>query len=147
MQILFLVCVGVATGAMVALQNVINASLGRYAGALGAVFVVAVLSALLMFALILLVPSLATLRQLPGPSQWYLYVGGILGIFIVAAPVFLVPRIGATATVTAIVSGQLIMALAADQFGILGTPRISISLARVAGVLLLAAGAYLVVRN
>lgn len=147
MQIVLLVFVGVVTGAMVALQNVINASLGRYAGSIGAVFVVAVISALLMFVLILLFPRLATLRGLPGPSQWYLYLGGLLGIFIVATPVFLVPRIGATATVTAVVSGQLVMALAADQLGLLGTPRISVTITRAIGVLLLAAGAYLVVRH
>lgn len=147
MQILLLVLIGVATGAIVALQNVINASLGRYVGALGAVFVVAVVGALLMLVVVLVVPGLVSLRRLPGPSQWYLYLGGVVGILIVAAPVFLVPRIGATATVTAIVSGQLIMALAADQFGLLGTPQISISPVRVAGVILLAAGAFLVVRT
>lgn len=147
MQIVFLVCIGVVTGATVALQNVINASLGRYAGTLGAVFIVAASGALLMFFVILLFPHSATFRSAPGPNQWYLYLGGILGILIVATPVVLVPRIGATATVTSIVAGQLIMALAADQFGLLGTPRISITLTRVIGVVLLAGGAYLVVRN
>jgi len=65
MQIVLLVFVGVVTGAMVALQNVINASLGRYAGSIGAVFVVAVISALLMFVLILLFPRLRPSRVYP----------------------------------------------------------------------------------
>ncbi|HUX22388.1 MAG TPA: DMT family transporter, partial [Spirochaetia bacterium] len=101
----------------------------------------------LMVGVILLFPRTANLRHLPGPNQWYLYLGGVLGLVIVAAPVFLVPRIGATATVTAIVIGQLTMAVVADQFGLFGNPKIALTIPRLLGVLLLASGAYLVARS
>lgn len=142
-----LVIVGLVAGSMIALQSVINASLGHYVGSVGAVFIVGMVSAVLITIIVLLFPGSATLRRVPGPSQWYLYLGGVLGLFIVAVPVFLVPRIGATATVTSIVCGQLAMAVIADQIGLLGTPRISLSAVRIAGVVLLAIGAYLVARN
>lgn len=146
-QLLLLVGVGAVTGAMIALQSVINASLGRAVGSIGAVFVVGVVALVFVSVVVLLFPRAVNFRGLPGPSQWYLYLGGFLSLFIVAAPVFLVPRIGAAATITAIVVGQLVMALAADQAGLFGNPRISTSLPRIIGVILLTAGAYLIVRN
>lgn len=147
MTLVLLIGVGVITGASVALQNVINASLGQHVGSLGAVFIVALVGALLISIALVLFPRSSDLRSLPGPTQWYLYLGGLLGIFIVATPVFLVPRIGATATITAIIAGQLIMALAADQLGLFGNPKIVASLPRILGILLVAVGAYLVARN
>ena len=147
MQLVFLMGVGIITGAIVALQNVINSSLGRYAGSLGAVFIVAVSGAVFILAVILLLPKSADLRHLPGASQWYLYLGGILGIFIIATPVYLVPRIGATATVTSVVIGQLLMAVVADQLGLFGNPKIAVTIPRLIGVVFLASGAYLVARN
>jgi transporter family-2 protein len=147
MQLALFMFVGVLVGSLVALQNVVNASLGRFAGSLGAVFVVAITGAVLILGVILLLPRTADLRHLPGPNQWYLYLGGLLGLVIVATPVFLVPRIGATATVTAIVIGQLIMAVVADQFGLFGNPKIELTIPRLIGVLMLASGAYLVARS
>lgn len=147
MLLALLMGVGVLAGSMVALQNALNASLGRFAGSLGAVFIVAVSGAFLMAATIVLFPRSADLRHLPGLNQWYLYLGGVLGLMIVSAPVFLVPRIGATATVTAIVIGQLLMAIVADQFGLFGNPKIAVSVPRLIGVVLLASGAYLVARS
>lgn len=147
MAFVMLLIVGLVTGSLITLQSVINASLGRYVGSIGAVFIVGMVSAVLIAIIILLFPASATLRRLPGPHQWYLYLGGVLGMFIVAVPVFLVPRIGATATVTSIVCGQLAMAVIADELGLLGTPRIQLSAVRIAGVVLLAIGAYLVARN
>lgn len=146
-MVVVLIMAGLAAGAMISLQSVINASLGQYAGPVGAVLVVTVISTLLITAAAVLVPAAATLRRLPGPSQWYLYLGGVLGLFIIAVPVFLVPRIGATATITSIVCGQLAMAVVADQIGLLGTPRISIGIVRIVGLVFLAIGAYLVVRT
>jgi len=79
-------------------------------------------------------------------SQWYLYLGGVLGIMILAAPILAIPHIGATPTLTAIVLGQLILALIVDHFGFMGFPRHSINWWRISGVVLLCAGTYLIRR-
>ncbi len=89
--LMFLALIG---GSLVTLQSVLNASLGRHVGSLGAVLVVAVLGMVIILAAVLLFLQRADLRALPGPGLWYLYLGGALGIVIVAIPVFLVPRIG-----------------------------------------------------
>jgi transporter family-2 protein len=66
---------------------------------------------------------------------------------ILAAPILLIPRIGATSTLTALVVGQLLMALLVDHFGLLSSPRIEVNLPRIAGAMLLVAGAFLIARK
>jgi transporter family-2 protein len=115
-------------------------------GNLGSVLVLTFFSAILLIVLILFFPSTSNFRNLPDISEWYLYIGGFLGVAILAAPIFLVPRIGTTSTLIAIVLGQLIIALVIDQFGLFASPKVEISLARGVGVFLVAIGAYLVGR-
>jgi transporter family-2 protein len=102
------------------------------------------ISAITLIILILMFPSTANFNKLPGFSEWYLYIGGVLGVVIVAIPIYLVPRIGTTSTLVAIVLGQSIAALVIDHFGFFSSPNIKINLARGAGVLLVVVGAYLV---
>lgn len=137
---------GVLAGVMITVQSVLNSSLGTYAGVLGAVLVLTFVSIAVLVVLILLIPSTANFRGLPGLSEWYLYVGGVLGVIILAAPIFLIPRIGAAVTLTAIVVGQLTFAVAVDHFGLLAAPKVEASLLRIAGVALVAVGAFLVSR-
>src|SRR5690348_355836 len=94
---------GLIAGGTIAVQGVLNAGLGKRVGELGSVVIVAVTSAVLVLPLLALIPGAANPRNLPGPSQWYLYLGGVLGIVIVTTPIILVPRIGATATITALI--------------------------------------------
>jgi transporter family-2 protein len=140
--ILFLI--GIAAGSMITVQSVLNSALGARTGNLGSVLILTIVSMGLLVGLIFLFPGTAEFKNIPGSSEWYLYAGGLLGVVILAAPIFLIPRIGATSTLTAIVVGQLALALIIDQFGLFGFPRIDISLARVAGLTLLVAGAFLI---
>jgi transporter family-2 protein len=138
--------VGVIAGGLIAIQSVLNSSLGQRIGNLGSVLVLTFVSIAVLIALILIFPSTANLRQLPGLSDWHLYVGGVLGVAILAAPIYLVPRIGTTSTLLAIVLGQSLFALAIDHFGLFASPKIELDLVRIGGVLLVAVGAYLVGR-
>jgi transporter family-2 protein len=138
---------GSSAGALITVQSVVNAALGKRAGDLGAVLLLTLLSIAVLLPLVLLVPGAADLRHLPGPSQWYLYAGGVLGVAILVAPIALVPRIGAAATLTALVLGQLTVAVVVDHFGILGVPRAEITVSKLIGLALLLAGAFLVIRR
>ena len=84
---------GVTSGGLIALQSVLNASLGQRIGNLGAVFVLTVISAVFLVGVLIFFPSTSDLEELPASSEWYLYLGGILGVAILAAPVFLVPEL------------------------------------------------------
>ena len=135
---------GAIAGGMIAIQSVLNATLGQRMGQFGSVLVLTIVSIALLIVLILIFPTSADLKQRPSFSEWYLYIGGVLGVAILAAPIFLVPRIGTTSTLVAIVLGQMVMALLIDHFGIFASPKIEVTLTRVLGIALVAFGAFLV---
>lgn len=142
-RFIFLFCLGIAAGSTIAFQSIINTALGRRTGNFGSVLIVTLVSIAVMVLLILLFPAQSNLSELPKPNEWYLYLGGVLGIVIVVAPILLIPRLGASTTLAAIVVGQLVTALIIDHFGLFGLPRIEITLTRLLGLLLLLAGAFL----
>lgn len=85
------------------------------------------------------------LSALSAAPAWA-WFGGVLGAFYVLTTMLVGPRLGATALLALTVAGQLTAALLVDQFGWLGFPVQPISLTRVVGVLMLCAGALLIVR-
>lgn len=144
MKLIGLFITGVIAGSMIAVQSVLNSALGRKTGYLGSVLILTLVSVSLLLFLIILFPKTANLRNIPGLSEWYLYLGGALGVVILAVPIFLIPRIGTTSTLTALVVGQLGLSLLIDHFGLFGIPKVEISLMRIFGVVLLALGASLI---
>jgi bacterial/archaeal transporter family-2 protein len=146
MSLLVFFGIAVFAGSLITIQSVLNSALGERTGNLGSVLILTGISLVVLLILVGAFPGMAHLRHLPGLSQWYLYVGGILGIAILAVPIFLIPRLGATATLTGLVVGQLLLAVLIDHFGIFNVPRVEIDLTRIFGILLLALGAYLVVK-
>jgi bacterial/archaeal transporter family-2 protein len=144
MKFVSLFTIGIIAGAMITIQSVLNSALGKKTGNLGSVLILTLVSISLLLLLILLFPNTASLRNIPGRSEWYLYIGGVLGVVILAAPIFLIPKIGTTSTLTALVVGQLLLALLLDHFGLFGFPKVEINLMRIAGVVLLALGAFLI---
>ena len=146
LRLILLSGLGIVAGGLIAIQSVLNSSLGQRLGNLGSVLILTFISAIVLLVLILTFPSSANFRNLPGISEWYLYLGGILGVAILAIPIYLVPRIGTTSALIAIVLGQSLFALIIDHFGLFASPKIEINLARGVGVLLVAVGAYLVGR-
>lgn len=85
-------------------------------------------------------PPLATAAAQP----WWLWCGGLLGAFFVAAAVVLVAKLGATTMLALILAGQLLASLVYDHFGLLGFPVHPISPGRLLGICLLAGGVWLI---
>lgn len=145
-QVISLFVLGVLAGAAITVQSVLNATLGKQTGTFGSVLILTFASIAVLLILIILFPGTANLQKFPGPSQWYLYLGGVLGVAILAAPIFLIPKIGTTSTLTALVFGQLFLSLVIDHFGLLAAPRIEADPVRLIGILLVVVGAWLVTR-
>ena len=80
----------------------------------------------------------AVLRQ----PAW-LWIGGVMGLFIVLTITFAGSRIGTTATVGILIGGQLAMGAVIDRFGLFGGEQIALSWPRALGIGLLAVGAAL----
>ncbi|MET0329316.1 MAG: DMT family transporter [Luteimonas sp.] len=138
--------VAVLVGMLLPLQALLNARVGAMThGALFASFLSFAVGTLAL-ALLLLVtrtplPSLRTLGTLP---PW-LWLGGLIGALFVFCGTLLVPRLGAAGMICLVVAGQLTGSLLLDHFGVLSQPR-PVDALRLAGAVLVAIGALLVVR-
>jgi transporter family-2 protein len=135
------------TGGLVALQAPINSTLGRAVGTWQAAFVSFTIGTVALA----LIASLATgglgrIGEVRGLSAIYL-TGGLLGAAYVTSVLVTVGSLGAGGVVAATIAGQLAVSVVVDQLGILGIDRHPATAARIAGVALLAAGTYLVVRE
>jgi transporter family-2 protein len=136
-----------AVGGAVALQAPINSGLGRAVGT----FQGALISFLVGTTILVALASFADggLGQIAEARHvaWYYLIGGALGVAYVSAVLVTVRSLGAGGVTAATIAGQLTMALIVDQLGILGVAKHPVTVGRVAGVVLLAAGVYLVVRD
>lgn len=142
-----LTILAVAAGAMLPLQALVN---GRLGGALGSPLWASMLQnlvgALAMGSVILMTRTAAPSGgQLAATPAWA-WVGGALGMIFVISALLAAPKLGATRAIAAVIVGQLVASLLLDQFGVLH-PRRPATLETLGGVLLLAAGAALVLRR
>jgi len=144
MKLLLFIAAGITAGIATTLQGVINTGLESRTGFAGSVFIVTWVSAFVMLLLLFIFPSHSNFQNLPGIKQWYLYIGGLFGIIIISTPVFLIPRIGVTLTITVMIVGQLLIAAVIDHFGLFNLPVIKMSFSRITGIILLLAAVILV---
>ncbi len=137
---------GILSGAFIAVQAPINSQLARGLG----LPVAAAAFSFLSGAVVLGAISLAVTRldgvalDWKAPAPWLFVAGGVLGGFYVTLSTILTPRIGAAALMAFLVAGQLLAGMMLDRIGFLGMAIREISLGRVAGAVLLMAGALLV---
>lgn len=99
-------------------------------------------AALILYAMIQKtpLPAFSTLGERP----WWIWSGGFLGAFLVAATVVLAPRLGAAAMLSLIVAGQMLASIFLDHFGLLGYQPQPASPVRVLGIALIVGGVVLV---
>nr|WKN39697.1 DMT family transporter [Tunicatimonas sp. TK19036] len=99
---------------------------------------------LLLINLILRPDFSALSLQNIGRSRWWIWFGGLMGAFIITSIIFIAPKIGPTQLFGLIIASQLIFSVAVDHFGWLGFEVQPINIKKVAGVLLLMSGAFLI---
>jgi transporter family-2 protein len=141
----FLMLLALLAGIVIPTQAGINAQLSLWTKS-------SVLSSTVSFAvgtLVLIIYSAVMRIPLPamataGVHPWWVWTGGALGAYFVAATIFLAPKLGATTMVALLLAGQMVASLAFDHFGLLGYPIHPISLGRIAGVIMIAGGVMLV---
>lgn len=129
------------------LQAGINGQLARQLGSvMGAAllsFAVGTLALLCVVAAQRDLPALQTLKSL----NWWHWSGGLLGAFFIATAAFAAPRIGALLFMALVLAGQLCMALLLDHFGWAGFRPAPLSPGKVAGLLLIVVGVWLIRRS
>lgn len=134
-------------GIIMAVQGSLNSALGKVIGLWEATFVVHLVGLLVVVVLLFLCRigdgCLANLPQAP----WYTYLGGILGVLIVYGVVRTMPVIGVAPATTAIIVGQVFTAGLIDHFGLFGMQKIPFSIWNVLGTVLMAGGAWLILKQ
>jgi transporter family-2 protein len=88
-------------------------------------------------------PGLGALRAL----TWWHWSGGLLGAFFIATAAFAGPRVGALLFMVLVIAGQLAMAITLDHFGWAGFRESPITFGKVAGLLLIVAGIWMIRRG
>lgn len=130
------------SGILMALQGSLNSALGKAVGLLEATFVVQVVGSIT--GLILLLAGLGQGNLLKfREAPWYTYLGGLLGVAIVYLVVAAIAQAGVASATTAIILGQVITAAVVDYFGWFGVEQVPFSLWKGLGIVLMAAGAWL----
>lgn len=132
-------------GGLLAMQPAINAGLGRATGNLAAALVSFAVGTLVLALILGLTGqggSLGSVTDVP----WYYLLGGVLGALYVFTALVAIRSVGAGGVAAATITGQLAASVALDRLGILGLSEIPVTWDRVAGVALLLAGTYLIVR-
>ena len=136
----------IAAGALVGMQAPINSILGKAVGTFAAASVSFAIGLAVLVAITLVAGGFGDLGEAGGLS-WYYLTGGLLGAAYVATVLVTVRTLGAGGVAAATIAGQLTMSVLLDRAGALGLEERGLTLPRVVGIGLLAAGTFLIVRE
>ena len=142
--LLWELAIGLLVGITMTIQGILNTALANRVGVYGSVFIGVVINFSLITLIMLITPGSFPIRNLPGWNKWYLYLGGVLGIFILTAIIIILPRLGATRGFIYIIGGQLVASIIFDHFGLLGMEKAPLNPIKLLGILFFVVGAYLV---
>ena len=141
---IFTLLLGLLGGVSVGIQSPIVSNMSKRIGSGASTLVVHVSGTI--FSIILVVlrggENLKDWHTLP----WYMLISGGFGIVVLLALSHTLPRIGAAATTTLIIAGQLVIGLVIDHFGWFEVEARQIDPTRILAVVLLFIGGYLMVR-
>ena len=135
----------VVVGMAIAMQTLFAGVLGHHVGIMESVFIIHLggLVAAGAYLLVLGGGNLAAWKAAP----WYVLLsGGLLGVVIVGGYAFVIPRIGLAPAITLAVSSQLILSAVISHYGVLGAVQQPLTVSRIAGILVLLLGTWLIVR-
>jgi transporter family-2 protein len=134
-----------AVGGAVALQGPLNSMLGRAVGGLQAAVVALTVGLAALLAISAVAGGLGGIAHVGDAPWWALFGGGLLGALYVASIVWTVRALGVGGLTAATIAGQFAIALVIDHFGWVGVERQPVTLAKLAGLGLVAAGTWLIV--
>ena len=141
------VAVAAVVGGLVVTQAPLNSQLGRAVGGLEASVVALGISFLAILMLSAVTGDIGGLRRIGDAPLHVAIGGGLAGALYVGSIVWTVRALGAGGLTAVTIAGQLGVAIVIDHFGWLGVEKSPITVAKVSGVLLLAVGTWLVIKD
>jgi transporter family-2 protein len=142
--ITIIIFIGLAGGVAVGLQGPLASTITQKLGMMESVFIVHVGGALAALLPLLFAGGgkLGEWRSLP----WYALFTGVLGLVVLSAVSYMIPRIGVAGAVTTLVAGQLLVSTVLDHFGWLGVMERSLDPTRILGLTVVFVGVWLTVK-
>jgi len=134
-------------GCLIAMQAPINSHLGKAIGTFQAAFVSFAIGTVLLALIAAFARGGLGHVVEARHVTWYYLMGGVLGAAYVTTVLVTVRSLGAGGVVAATIAGQLTMGVLVDHFGLLGVAKDPVNASKVAGIALLAAGVFLIVRK
>lgn len=133
------------SGIAMAIQGTLNSALSQKTSLLSATLIVHVIGSIIALITVLAWKN-PLLNYKWNAIPWYFYLGGVLSVLIVGLVAVSIPKIGVCNATTAIIIGQVSMAVLIDHFGWLGMNRLTWNPWQLVGIGLFAAGAKLLFR-
>ena len=136
----------VLSGCLSAVVGAILASLGQVIGsAIQATTVLFAIATVVMIVFCCINGSIIKMKKaFTTNAPWWIWMGGILGAIIVYGNAWLIPLIGVSVFMMALLIGQLLLSLLMERNGWLGAPKKHISWVQLAGILIMLAGVFLI---
>lgn len=141
------VLITVFAGSLVAMQAPINSMLGKSVGTFAAASLSFAIGLSVLIAITLVAGSGFGDLGAAGGLKWYYLTGGVLGAIYVTSVLVSVRTLGAGGVTAATIAGQLTMSVVLDRTGLLGLDERALTPQRILGIVLLAAGTFLIVRE
>lgn len=139
-QTLFPLFVIILAGSLAALQAPMNAALGAGIGSGAAAATISFgVGFAVLLGIIVVTGEASHLVRAANVNRWLL-LGGLLGAFYVWAILWAIPVLGVVTAISAMILGQLLVALLLDAYGPFGLPVQDISIHRVLGIVMVAGG-------
>jgi transporter family-2 protein len=143
-SILLIILIGLAGGLAIGMQSPLASLITQRLGTLESVFIVHLGGAVIALIPLVLMGGgrLGQWRSLP----WYTFGAGVLGLIVISAISYMIPRIGIAPALIILLAGQLLMGSVLDHFGWLGAVQRPLDLARATGLIVVLAGVWLAVK-
>jgi bacterial/archaeal transporter family-2 protein len=126
-----------------AIQAAVMGELGERVGVAPALAFAVAVSLICSLALLLAWEQSISGMRAAAHQPWWLWLGGVMSVFIVLSITLATPRIGVAATIGIVIAGNLASAAVIDRYGLFGQDVIPLDRWRLLGLLLLMAGAAL----
>lgn len=139
--------IAATSGLTMALQGTLNSALGKVVGLWETTFIVHAVGTVVVGALVFICHLGACDLGKWVSAPWYTYLGGVLSVLIVYMVARSIPAVGVASATTAIILGQTLTAAAIDHLGLFGVERIPFSWYHVAGIFMMAGGAFLLLKK
>jgi transporter family-2 protein len=132
-------------GMAIATQGQINGGLGKKIGVIESSFMNFAVGSLVLL-LVLLFFGNGHISSISTVPKWQL-IGGLLGSFFVMIQVIVVPKIGVSTSLIAVIVGQLILGAVIDHFGLFGGNRFPINTQKLIAIVLMLSALFLYIKK